>query len=70
MEIIFTKHAQKRMVERNIELESIKDTLSFPDYSIKKGEKFEVYKKINNKKLKIVYCNTGKFIKIITLIWK
>jgi len=69
MEFILTKHAMKRMIERNISIETIKDTINFPDYTIKKHN-IEAYKQINNKTLKVVYIQKGKFIKIITLIWK
>jgi len=70
MEIIFTKHAQQRMLERGIKLEQIKNTIDFPDYTISKNNKIEAYKRINSQILKIVYNKKGKFIKIITLIWK
>ena len=32
--------------------------------------KIEIYKKVEGKLLKIVYVRKGKFIKIITLLWK
>lgn len=51
-------------------MQQIQETVDFPDYTISKENKIEVYKKINNKLLKIVYVKEGKFIKIITLIWK
>jgi len=70
MEIIFTKHAQQRMLERGIKLEQIKNTIDFPDYTIRKNNKIEAYKRINSQFLKIVYNKKGKFIKIITLILK
>jgi len=70
MKILLTNHAKKRMFERGITSEQIKDTIDFPIYTITKENKIEAYKKINNKILKIVYIKKGKFIKIITLIWK
>ena len=70
MKITLTKHAQKRMSERNIKIEDIKNTIEMPDYTIIKNGKIESYKKINEKTLKIVYLKGTKFIKIITLIWK
>jgi len=70
MEFILTKHAKKRMIERVINLEDIKQTIDFPEYEIKKGNKVEAYKHIKLKTLKVVYVIEGKFIKIITLIWK
>ena len=70
MELIFTDHAKKRMSERNIKIEQIKDTIELPDYTITKDKKTEAYKKIKDKTLKIVYSKKDKFIRIITLIWK
>ncbi len=70
MKIILTKHAKQRLFERGIKLEYIHDTIEFSNYTIIKGNKTEAYKKINNKNLKVVYIKEGKFIKIITLIWK
>lgn len=70
MNIILTKHAKQRMLEREIKLHEIKEVINFPDYTIKKNEKVEAFKKINEKLLKVVYTEKGKFIKIVTLIWR
>lgn len=70
MKIILTNHARKRMLERSIKVENIKDAIELPDYTIVKGNKIEAYKKINNKNLKVVYNKGDNFIRIITLIWK
>ncbi len=70
MKLIFTNHAKQRIKERKIILQQIQETIDFPDYKISKENKIEAYKKIDNKLLKIVYIKEGKFIKIITLIWK
>lgn len=69
MKFIFTTHAKQRMIERGIKIEQIKDVIELPDYTITKDGKIEVYKRIDNRTLKIVYAK-NKFIKIITLIWK
>lgn len=70
MKIIFTKHAEERMIERKIRLDDIQKTIEMPDYNIRKDSKTEAYKKVDNKILKVVYSKDTKFIKIITLIWK
>jgi hypothetical protein len=62
--IIITNHAKKRMFERGINLNEIKSAIEFPDYTITKENKIEVYK--NN--LKVIYENKDKFIRIITII--
>jgi len=69
MELIFTKHAKKRIYERGIKEEEIKNTIKFPNYTIKRGKEIEAYKKTNEKFLKVVYINMGKFKKIITLYY-
>jgi len=70
MKIDLSYHAKKRLVERDINLENVKETIEMPDYTISKGNKKEAYKKINNKTLKVVYFQKDKYIKVITLIWK
>ncbi|MBU2562349.1 MAG: DUF4258 domain-containing protein [Nanoarchaeota archaeon] len=70
MRIILTKHAQKRMIERNIKMKEIIETIDMPNYTITKNGKIESYRIINYRTLKVVYSKKGKFIKIITLIWK
>lgn len=70
MDFILTTHAKERMTERSIEIEQIKETINFPDYTISKEKKIEAYKKFENKLLKVIYVKEGKFIKIITLVWK
>ncbi len=70
MKLIFTHHAKQRIKERKITLQQIQETINFPDYKISKEDKIESYKRIDNKLLKIIYAQKGKFIKIITLIWK
>lgn len=70
MNFILTKHAEQRIIERNIKLKQIQEIINFPDYTISKNNKIEAYKKIEGKLLKIVYIQKGKFIKIITLLWK
>ena len=70
MNFILTNHAKKRMFERNIKINQIQKAINFPDYTIKKENKIECHKKFKNKLLVIVYTKEGKFIKIITVIWK
>lgn len=69
MRIEYSIHAKKRMIERGVKEEAIREALDLPEYTIKRGEEIEVYKKINNKMLKVVYVNYPKFIKVITLYW-
>jgi len=68
MNIILTDHTKKRMAERAIKLEEIKNTVEMPDYTVTKNGKIEAHKNINNRNIKVVYSKEGKFIKIITVI--
>lgn len=69
MNLIFTKHAKKRMFERGIKEKDIKETIDFPEYIIKRGKEIEAYKRINNQTLKVVYVGKGEFKNIITLYY-
>ncbi|MEK6936173.1 MAG: DUF4258 domain-containing protein [Nanoarchaeota archaeon] len=70
MDLILTKHAKQKMIERDISIEEVQNTIELPDYTINKGDKIESYKKENNKNLKVGYSIRGKFIKIVTVIIK
>ena len=70
--LIFSNHAKKRMVERDISINEIQEVIDFPDYTVRKENIVEAQKKFVNRELRIVYSMEGKFIKIITVIerWK
>jgi len=70
MDVIFTKHAKERMIERGIKKEWVNEAIDLPDYKVSKKDKIEAYGKIQSKTLKIVYKKEGKFIKIISVMWK
>ena len=70
MKIILTDHTKKRMRERDINISNIKETIDIPDYTIRKNGKIEALKTMNNKSLKVVYIEKGKFIKIISVMWR
>ena len=70
MKLIFTNHAKQRIIERNIKIEEVQETIDFPDYTVSKDKIIESIKKINNKNLKIIYSKESKFIKVITVIDK
>jgi hypothetical protein len=70
MKIIYTDHASKRMRERNISSSQIEETLILPDYTVRKSHKIEAHKQLEGKKLKVVYIEGDKYIKVITLMWK
>lgn len=68
MKIIFTDHAKKRIIERDIKIVEVQEAINSPDYIVNKNNKFEANKKINEKILKVIYIEKNKFIKVITVI--
>jgi len=69
-EIILSVHAKKRMRERGISFEQVKSCFDFPDYVVNKINQIEFFKKFRERTLKLICSREGKFIKIITLVWK
>jgi len=70
LRIELSKHAEQRMIERDIKFEYIQQTIEFPDYTIKNNGKTEAYKNLGNKTLKVVYISEHNFINVVTVIWK
>ncbi|MBU3923500.1 MAG: DUF4258 domain-containing protein [Nanoarchaeota archaeon] len=70
MGIILSEHTKKRMKERSVKMEQIRECLDFPDYRISKGEKVEFFKKFENHTLRLVCVEKNIFIKVVTLMWK
>ncbi len=70
MEIVFTHHARARALQRKIKKEWIKETLLNPDESLKvrHGRKKNI-KKINDKKISVVYVVENQRYIIITAHW-
>lgn len=60
MNLKLTVHFQKRMADRNIDLEHVKKALKKPDYKegVNDG-KIKVRKKINKKVIEVIYCKDG-----------
>lgn len=67
MKIVFSYHAQKRLKERDIKEKDVYEIVEFPDYTIKRGEEIEAYKKIEGRLIKVVYIIMQNYIKIITV---
>ncbi len=70
MKIILTNHAKKRLIERKIKIEEVLETIEMPNYTITKGKLREVFRKINNQTLKVVYSVEDKYINVISIMWK
>jgi len=69
MKVEYSNHAKKRMSERGINKKNVTEAIEFSEYTIKRGEEIEAYKKINEKMLKVVYINKIKYIKVITVYY-
>ena len=67
MNLIYSSHARKRMRQRGIKERDILDIIEFPEYTLKRGEEIEAYKKLNGKMIKIVYVIKENYIKVITV---
>lgn len=57
------------MNERTITEKQIKETVDFPEYTLKRGEEIESYKKFDSKTLKVVYIQKESYIKVITVYY-
>jgi len=69
MKIKLSIHARKRLIEREINMRNVIETIEFPDYTVRCGAEREAYKKIGAKTVKVVYVEEVNFIKVITVYW-
>jgi len=69
--IIFTKHAKIRMLQRKISEEEIKSAIQSPDKKVEESFKgrLTIRKKFSKGVLEIVYKESPKEIIIITCYW-
>ncbi len=58
-----------RLLQRGKESNKVEETILKPAYTIRRGEKIEAFKQFDNELLKVVYVETERFIKIITIYW-
>lgn len=70
MEIELTKHAGKRLKDRNIELTQIRNTVLAPDkWFYGEEEEINAIKDFGVRKLRVVYVSKPKSVRIITAMW-
>ena len=69
MNIIFTIHAEDRVVKRKISIEEATEAIKFPDSIIKKHEKIYIQKRLQRGTIEICCERTESDIKVITLYW-
>jgi len=67
---VFSDHAKRRLLERDINEETVKFVIERPDYTLNRfRDEIEAIKKMNGETLKVVYVEKENFIKVITLYW-
>ncbi len=70
MKIIYTTHAKKRMIERDIKESLVKEGVELPDYNITTGIIVESNRQIDDRILRVIWTNKDSFIKVISVMWK
>ena len=69
MKIIFTNHAERRLIKRKILKQDVVDAIKYPSKIIKKHGKYYFQKVLRRGRIEIV-CEIMEInIKIITLYW-
>jgi len=69
MAIIFTIHAEERLVKRKITKQEIIDSITYPDLTLKKHEKYYFQKQLERGKIEIVCEQIESNLKVITFYW-
>ena len=68
--IILTKHAEERLVQRNIKLEQVKRAIYEPHIRLPAwGNKKRVMRDFGNRCLDVIYRETENRIILITAVW-
>jgi len=69
MNLVFSDHVKKRMRQRGIEKWEVEHILKYPLYVRKSFEgKKEAVGEMRNRKIKIVFIEVDKYIRVITVI--
>ena len=69
MDVIFTGHAEKRIIARKVTKQEVVDAVRFPDKIIKKHGKYYYQKRLSRGVIEIVAERTESNINIITIYW-
>lgn len=68
--ILFSKHAEYRLHERQITKQAVKATIVRPDYSLPtRFERTIVMQVIDGRNLKVVFVNENNDILVLTAYW-
>ena len=68
MKIVYTKYADEQIEFRKVQKVWVEETIKSPDVIKNENPKFYAIKKLNGKKLKVVYVKKS-FIKVITVFY-
>jgi len=69
MEIVFTMHAEYRILKRNILKQEVIEAIRYPDLTFKKHGKYYYKKAMDRGKIEVVCEKTENNIKVVTLYW-
>jgi hypothetical protein len=68
--IIFSKHAELKIVERRLSRQRVRDTVLNPDFTkLTYNLREEMFKKFGSRHLKVVITRKGSLIIVITAHW-
>ncbi len=71
MRIEYTRHARRRMKWRKISESDIETALTDTDnIETSEGNRSNAYKYINNRLIKVTFCQEEDIMKVITAVWK
>jgi len=68
MEIVFTLHAEERIIKRGISKEEVIEAIKYPENIEKKSGKYYIQKNIGRGIIEIVY-EKENYIKVVTVYW-
>ncbi len=69
MKIIFTRHAELRIIKRKILKEEALEAIKNPDKTLKKHSMYYYQKRLERGTIEIVIEKTEKSLNVVTLYW-
>ena len=70
MKIVYTNHAEERLLHRGIKRELIRKVINKPDKLIDaKYSRKQAIKKINSDKVSVIYVEENNKIVVLTVYW-
>lgn len=69
MNIVFTLHAESRLIKRKLLRDDVINTVRLPDQITKKYGKYYYIKRLNQGKIEVVAQKSQNILYIITVYW-